>query len=78
MWVYWVVSVLLSAVIGGLLGRRGGKAREGVMLGVLLGPIGWVVLFFLPKGLRPQNIGYSVVVILLVILALLVINALVR
>ena len=77
MWVYWVASVLLSAVIGGLLGRRGGKAREGVMLGVLLGPIGWVVLFFLPKGLRPQNIGYSVV-ILLVILALLVINALVR
>ena len=77
MWVYWVASVLLSAVIGGLLGRRVGKAREGVMLGVLLGPIGWVVLFFLPKGLRPQNIGYSVV-ILLVILALLVINALVR
>ena len=56
MWVYWVASVLLSAVIGGLLGRRVGKAREGVMLGVLLGPIGWVVLFFLPKGLRPQNI----------------------
>ena len=77
MWVYWVASVLLSAVIGGLLGRRVGKAREGVMLGVLLGPIGWVVLFCLPKGLRPQNIGYSVV-ILLVILALLVINALVR
>ena len=77
MWVYWVASVLLSAVIGGLLGRRVGKMREGVMLGVLLGPIGWVALFFLPKGLRPQNIGYSVV-ILLVILALLVINALVR
>ena len=78
MWVYWVASLLLSAVIGGLLGRRVGKALEGVMLGVLLGPIGWVVLFFLPKGLRPQNIGYSVVVILLMILALLVINALVR
>ena len=78
MWVYWVASVLLSAVIGGLLGRRVGKVREGVMLGVLLGPIGWVALFCLPKGLRPQNIGCSVVIILLVILALLVINALVR
>ena len=44
MWVYWVASVLLSAVIGGLLGRRVGKVREGVMLGVLLGPIGWVGL----------------------------------
>ena len=53
-------------------------SRDWRPFGKLLGPIGWVVLFFLPKGLRPQNIGYSVVVILLVILALLVINALVR
>lgn len=78
MWVYWLASTVVFAVIGGLLGRRVAKVREGVMLGVLLGPLGWIVLFFLPKGLRPQNIGYSVVIILLVVLALLVINALVR
>ncbi|MDG1112711.1 MAG: hypothetical protein P8N63_02960 [Pseudomonadales bacterium] len=78
MWFYWLVSIVVCAGIGGLLGSLVDQTRNGAVLGLLLGPIGWIVLFFLPKGQKPKNIGYLVVMILAIIVGLLVINALVR
>lgn len=48
MWFYWLVSIVACAGIGGLLGLLVDQARKGVVLGALLGPIGWIVLFVLP------------------------------
>ncbi|MBT3461378.1 MAG: hypothetical protein HOM69_05915 [Gammaproteobacteria bacterium] len=78
MWFYWLVSIVACAGIGGLLGSLVNQTRNGAVLGGVLGPIGWIVLFVLPKGLRPQNTGLLVVMILVIIIGLLVINALVR
>lgn len=40
--------LLLSGVIGTLLGALVQKAEQGFWLGILLGPFGWIILFLLP------------------------------
>jgi predicted amidophosphoribosyltransferase len=60
-WALLVVSGLsVSAVIGLLIGRMRGRGADGLCLGLLLGPIGWLLAALLrdlrfrcPRCLRP-------------------------
>ena len=40
----WLIGAALGAVVGGLLGKAKGKQGEGLVLGFLLGPIGWLLI----------------------------------
>lgn len=41
-------ALCVSAVIGGLIAQLlNGRAGSGLLLGLLLGPLGWVIVFFL-------------------------------
>ena len=46
-------GLALSAVVGGMIGQAKGQAGAGVALGLLLGPIGWLVVF-LQSDPRPR------------------------
>jgi hypothetical protein len=39
-----IMGWLVSGVIGGVLGERKDRRGEGVVLGILLGPIGWLAM----------------------------------
>ena len=53
--IVFVVSTLVFAAIGYGVGRRKGRATEGLVLGLLLGIIGLIILAFLkPRPLGPR------------------------
>jgi hypothetical protein len=39
-----LIGLPIAALVGGLLGKPKGRAGEGVVLGALLGPIGWLII----------------------------------
>lgn len=45
--------VLLLGIIGALLGSLKGRAAFGFVLGLLIGPIGWLIILVLPKQKPP-------------------------
>jgi len=47
-----IASFGLNGLIGWLIGRYVGKPGLGIVLGLPLGPIGWVVLLLLPRGTK--------------------------
>jgi hypothetical protein len=42
-----MVYMLIPGGIGALIGRTKGRGGAGFLLGFLLGPIGWIITFFL-------------------------------
>ena len=48
----WMVcsvgAVLLMGVIGSLLGSARGRGGFGFVVGILLGPVGWIIILLLP------------------------------
>ncbi|MDB2556540.1 hypothetical protein N9X77_01055 [Luminiphilus sp.] len=44
-----VLLTLVSAGVGAALGAFLNRVAKGALLGLLLGPIGWVILFLLPR-----------------------------
>ncbi len=49
------IGVVVSALIGGAIGSQRGRAGDGAGLGVLLGPLGWVIALFLPAPTPPSK-----------------------
>jgi hypothetical protein len=45
----WLAWIVLGSGVGWMLGKRRGQAVAGLLLGALLGPIGWLAVFVLPK-----------------------------
>jgi len=41
-----LIGLPIAALVGGLIGKPKGRAREGAVLGALLGPIGWLIIAF--------------------------------
>jgi len=39
--VFWAI---IGAIVGGIIGDRKGRGGAGVVLGLLLGPIGWLII----------------------------------
>ncbi|MBN2578418.1 MAG: zinc ribbon domain-containing protein [Pirellulales bacterium] len=50
---WFITGLALSAVIGGLIGRLKGQQPAGVVLGFLLGPLGWLITLLLNDN-RPR------------------------
>jgi len=46
---YILLSGLVCAVVGSVLGLIVDKGRAGFWLGGILGPIGWIIIFLLPR-----------------------------
>ena len=40
------IALPISAIIGGMFGAARGRVGAGVFLSLLLGPIGWAIIFF--------------------------------
>jgi hypothetical protein len=49
----WVVGWLISAVVGAIIGSTKGRPTAGGVWGLLLGPIGWIVILIAPDT-RPK------------------------
>ena len=45
----WAAIPFFGAMIGGAVGSARGRTMFGLALGFLLGPIGWLLIFLLPK-----------------------------
>lgn len=45
----WLIGAVLGGSIGAVLGNTIGKDVAGWWLGFLLGPIGWIIVFLLPR-----------------------------
>lgn len=49
-WIIWAVF----GIVGGILGSSVNKSKLGFLLGVCLGPIGWVIVLLLPRRTEVQ------------------------
>jgi hypothetical protein len=49
----WVVGWLISAVVGAIIGNNKGRPAAGAIYGLLLGPLGWIVILIAPD-VRPK------------------------
>lgn len=47
-WWPWLVAGVVSTLIGGWLGSRRDRPLMGALLGLALGPVGWLVARFVP------------------------------
>jgi hypothetical protein len=52
-WISVFISLAVYGVCGWLLGRFKERPLAGAVLGVLLGPIGWLILLLGPRGTTP-------------------------
>ena len=43
------IGMFVGALVGGLLGSIVKRAGAGTFLGMFLGPIGWIIVFLLPR-----------------------------
>jgi len=44
-----IIGVLVSTLIGGLIGNTKGRAGESAFFGFLLGPLGWLIIALGPS-----------------------------
>ena len=49
--IFWLIA---SPAVGALVGRRRGRVGSGVVWGLMLGPLGWLIVALL-DGLRPRG-----------------------
>jgi hypothetical protein len=50
-----VLLTLVSAGVGAALGATLNRVAKGALLGLLLGPIGWIILFLLPRNVASRR-----------------------
>ena len=55
---YVVAGIFVSSIVGVFLGSLVAKGSAGFFLGLFLGPIGWIIVFLLP---RETNVDLPVV-----------------
>ena len=48
-WGFWIFLWIVFGFVGGFLGSTVNKGGTGFLLGILLGPIGWVIVFLIPE-----------------------------
>lgn len=48
----WMLVCLASSIIGGLIGILRGRGVDGIVLGLLVGPIGWLLIWLGPDKRR--------------------------
>jgi hypothetical protein len=48
LWIWAIVFTIVCGVVGALIGRHKNAIARDTMLGLLLGPIGWVISLILP------------------------------
>ena len=53
LWIWAIVFTIVCGVVGALIGRYKNAVARDVALGLLLGPIGWVISLILPARM-PQ------------------------
>jgi hypothetical protein len=46
---FFLFWAIVGGLVGAVIGERKGRTGEGVVLGLLLGPIGWLVVGFGPN-----------------------------
>lgn len=51
-----VIAILLFAFVGAAIGAPKGRAVGGFLLGLVLGPIGWLLIIFGPNA-QPKRRG---------------------
>ena len=51
---FLIIAWIVSGVIGLVLGAIVDKLGAGFFLGLLLGPIGWIIVFLLPRDTQTQ------------------------
>jgi hypothetical protein len=55
LWIWAIVFTIVCGVVGALIGRYKNAVARDVALGLLLGPIGWVISLILPaRKPRPK------------------------
>jgi ribosomal protein L40E len=47
---YLCVALPFSGLIGAIIGTSNGRSAEGFLWGILLGPIGWIIVAVSPKA----------------------------
>lgn len=52
---FLIIAWIVSGVIGLVLGAIVDKLGSGFFLGLLLGPIGWIIVFLLPRDAPPKQ-----------------------
>jgi hypothetical protein len=53
LWIWLIVFTIVCGVVGALIGMQKNAIARDTMLGLLLGPIGWVISLLLPAR-KPQ------------------------
>ncbi len=49
-----IIFAILGFVVGSIVGEAKGRTREGAVLGLLLGPLGWLIVRLQPH--RAENL----------------------
>jgi hypothetical protein len=59
--IMFFIAELIFGTVGAVLGGTVNKSGAGLFLGLLLGPIGWIIVFLLPRDSEdsPSTSGYS-------------------
>ena len=54
--VFWVFIAVINGAIGAALGSLVDKGSMGALLGFFLGPLGWIIVFLLPREAKAPQI----------------------
>ena len=54
--IMFFIAVLIFGTVGGVLGGTVNKSGAGLFLGLLLGPIGWIIVFLLPRDSEESQV----------------------
>jgi len=48
--IFLVVGCIITGAIGAYVGRTKGRQTEGMLFGILLGPLGWIIVLLMPEN----------------------------
>ena len=57
--VYLIIGFLVTGAVGAVLGSIVGKGGAGFWLGAFLGPLGWIIVFLLPRDSEDKKDSHS-------------------
>lgn len=50
---YWLLYFFIAILVGGLIGHKRHRVGFGVVLSLLLGPVGWLIVALMPAYSEP-------------------------